>query len=299
MTNKIKLFSLLILACCTVFISCKDDAPTDDKTDNKNSTLTLKLTGLEDLGDNAAYEGWLIVDGSPFSTGVFDVDNAGTPSSTTFDVLTTDLTNATTFILTIEPKPDADPTPSSIHILAGDFSGNNAALDISHSAALNNSFSTVAGKYILATPTDDDMNNDESGIWFLDNSTGSPAAGLTLPTLPNGWVYEGWAVIDGTPVSTGTFTKLDEADGGAPYSGTNSGPPFPGEDFLTNAPAGLTFPTDIRGGKAVISIEPVPDNSPMPFTLKPLVGDIKAGAATRTVLDMGQNLNFPSGEATR
>ncbi len=301
MTNKIKLFSVLVLACCTVLISCKDDddADTIDMMDNNNSTLTLNLTGLDDLGDDATYEGWLIVDGSPVSTGVFDVDASGTPSSTTFDVLTTDLTSATTFVLTIEPNPDADPAPSKVHILAGDFSGNSASLDISHGAALNNSFSTAAGKYILATPTDDDMNNEESGIWFLDNSSGSPAVGLTLPMLPDGWVYEGWAVINGTPVSTGTFSKVDEADGGAPYSGTKSGPPFPGEDFLMNAPGGLTFPTDVRGGKAVISIEPVPDNSPMPFTLKPLVGDIASGAATHTVFDLGPNLMFPTGMASR
>ena len=29
---------------------------------------------------------------------------------------------------------------------------------------------------------------------------------------------------------------------------------FPGEDFLINAPMGLSFPTDIMGGVAVISI---------------------------------------------
>ncbi len=66
-----------------------------------------------------------------------------------------------------------------------------------------------------------------------------------------------------------------------------------------NAPKGLTFPLDIRGGKAVISIEPVPDNSPNPFLLKPLVGDIDASAAVHTVQNMGQNLSFPTGTATR
>ena len=87
------------------------------------------------------------------------------------------------------------------------------------------------------------------GVWFLDNSSGAPAVGLTLPTLPDGWIYEGWAVIDGVPVSTGTFSTVDAADNSATFSGSKAGPPFPGEDFLINAPGmWLTFPTDLKGG---------------------------------------------------
>ena len=112
-------------------------------------------------------------------------------------------------------------------------------------------------------------------------------------------IYEGWAVIDGVPVSTGTFSTVDAADNSATFSGSKAGPPFPGEDFLINAPGMLTFPTDLKGGKAVISVEPVPDNSPMPFALKPLVGDISDMAADHTAYDMNQNLSFPTGEATR
>ena len=74
---------------------------------------------------------------------------------------------------------------------------------------------------------------------------------------------------------------------------------FPGEDYLMNAPSGLSFPTDLAGGTAVISIEPYPDNSPNPFTLKPLVHNIPAMAEDHMVYDMGQNLNFPTGTVTR
>jgi hypothetical protein len=78
-----------------------------------------------------------------------------------------------------------------------------------------------------------------------------------------------------------------------------SGPPFPGEDFLVNAPAGLTFPTNLAGGMAVISIEPVPDNSTAPFLLKPLVAPIPANAIDHTDYQMNQNLVFPTGTVTR
>lgn len=273
------------------FTSCGDDEPTTE-------SFTLNISGLEDLGSEAAYEGWIMVDGAPQTTGVFSVDANGNLSATSFDVDAEDLANATAFILTVEPSPDNDPAPSDVHILAGDFSGNSASLDVSHGAALGNDFSSSNGKYILATPTDMDDTNEASGIWFLDNSSGSPEAGLSLPTLPAGWAYEGWAVIDGTPVSTGTFTSATGVDDSAVYSGAG-GPPFPGEDFLNNAPTGLTFPTDLTGGTAVISIEPVPDNSTAPFVLKPLVGMIPSGADVHTVIDMGQNLAFPTGSVSR
>ena len=74
---------------------------------------------------------------------------------------------------------------------------------------------------------------------------------------------------------------------------------FPGEDFLNNAPEMLSFPTDITGGTAVISVEPDPDNSAGPFTLKPLVHGIDTMATDHVTYDMGQNLNFPTGTVTK
>lgn len=299
--SRVRLVSVLMLVCVALyFISCKDDKDEPKKDENQTSNLTLDISGLEDLGDKAAYEGWIIVDGKPVTTGTFEVDEKGKLSKTTFSLSKAMLDKATAFVLTIEPKPDTDPAPSKVHILAGDFSSASASLTVGHKSALNEDFSSVVGKYVLATPTDgDDEKDEESGLWFLDNSSGSAEAGLVLPELPEGWAYEGWAVIDGKPVSTGVFTAVDKADAAAPYSGTTAGPAYPGEDFLMSAPEGLTFPVDIRGGKAVISVEPVPDNSAAPFLLKPLVSDISATAETHSVIDMNQNLTFPTGQAKR
>jgi hypothetical protein len=162
--------------------------------------------------------------------------------------------------------------------------------------------STATGDYILATPTDGTNGTDEnSGVWWLNNSSGSAVAGLSLPALPAGWEYEGWAVINGTPVSTGKFTSVSGADLAAPYSGTTAGPAFPGEDLLTNAPSGLNFPTDLAGQKVVISIEPSPDNSAAPFLLKPLVGEVPATATDHTVYNMANNAagSNPTGTVTK
>jgi Anti-sigma-K factor rskA, C-terminal len=280
---------ILILAACK-----KDDSPS-------SKMLTLNITGLSDLGPDFRYEGWIIVNGNPVSTGTFSVDGSGNLSATSFSVDKDQMSNATDFVLTIEPFPDADPAPSSTHILAGSFSGSSASVSVADTKALGDNFNAAAGTYILATPTDGASSNEKSGLWFLDLSGAMPAAGLTLPVLPNGWEYEGWAVIGGVPVTTGKFTDPAIADEGAPFSGAMAGPPFPGEDFLMNAPAGMTFPTDLSGGKAVITIEPSPDNSAAPFgSLKPLVADIPAAATDHTNYDLTNNAaGFPSGTVTR
>ena len=292
--NKLKLFLVMIIG-VSVFISCSkdDDTPT-------TSDLEVDLSGLEVLGDNFVYEGWVIVDGSPISTGRFT--SVAFPQ--TFTVNTYDLTAATKFVLTIEPKIDSDTAPSDQKLIAGIFSGTTATISTATAPAIGD-FSAAAGQAFLRTPTDETgMNNgnDENGVWFGIPGM-PPTDGLVLPTLPAGWVYEGWVIGDAGPISTGTFTEFNMVDSGNQFSGTqnNAGPPIPGEDFFLNAPAGETFPLDIRGRKVVISIEPNPDNSPAPFLLKPLILDVSANAATApTTHNFVQNLgSFPTGTVTR
>lgn len=294
-----KKFFLLSLV-SVMLLSCNDND------DNANSNaLRIDIQGLENLGPDYVYEGWLVNGSNVVTAGRFSVNDSGELSQSTFQINANSLNTATTYVLTIEPAVGDDPSPSSVHILAGEFVGNSGSMTVTHGAALGNNFTSSAGKYILATPTDGgSMDNEESGVWFLDNSSGSPMNGLTLPTLPAGWKYEGWAVINGTPISTGKFLTSNMADENAatsPYKGTvNFGPSFPGEDFLQNAPTGLTFPTDLRGGTVVISIEPEPDNSPNPFLLKPLVHPVPSTAITHTVLNMNQNLmSLPEGTFSR
>ncbi|WP_343329875.1 anti-sigma factor [Polaribacter staleyi] len=281
-----KILNLAIaIAIATTFVACSDD----DNNNNVQTTgsLTVDFTGLEELGADFVYEGWLIVNGSPVSTGTFT--SVSFPQ--TYTVGIDDLEAATTFVLSIEPAGETGAAalePAATKILAGDFSGNSASVT---STTIVGDFSASWGKYILATPTDADTTNEASGIWFLDNSTGTAIAGLGLPTLTAGWKYEGWVVIDGTPVSTGTFTAVDAADDNAatsPYKGSvGNGPAFPGEDYVTGSAAGVDFPTDLKGKTVVISVEPSPDNSAAPFTLKPLAHVVPAAAMNGTVINMG------------
>ena len=290
MLNKTIYFLILIIGLTTIVSCSVDDDPPVVITDK---TLTLNINELEDVGENFIYENWLIVNGSPVSAGTFSVNTEGVLSKTLFTIPSTVLDNATQYVLTVEPDQDTDPTPSKVHVLAGDFISNSAEVSIEHSAALGTNFSTAAGNYILATPTNGMNTNENSGVWWLDNSTAIKEAGLTLPSLPEGWEYEGWAVIDGTPVSTGKFTSVSGADSTMAFSGPMGGPPFPGEDFLINAPEGLTFPLDLSGQVVVISVEPTPDTSPKPYSIKPLAGLVPLDAADHALLPMvNQGVNL-------
>lgn len=272
---------LAVIALGVLSVSCSDD---DDATlQIETSELTLNLSDLDPLGDDFVYEGWIIVDGAPVSTGRF----SDVTFPQIFQVLSSQLASATRFVLSIEPTVDPDPAPAETKVLAGDFSGSSASVN----SNLVADFSTATGTFILATPTDMDDTNEESGVWFLDNASGTAVTGLTLPELSDGWKYEGWAVINGTPISTGTFTDASMADDNAatsPFKGdAGNGPGYPGEDYLQNAPAGFTFPTDLRGATIVVSVEPSPDNSAAPFTLKPLLQDVAMDAAVHTSITMG------------
>jgi len=256
--------------------------------------LSVNFSGLEDLGANARYEGWLIVNGSPVSTGIFTVDGSGVPSQTSFMISAADEAAASTFILTIEPFPDADPAPASTRILAGDFNNGIAATTVGHPAALGDDFTSATGSFIMAVPSDTgNLGSYVNGIWYLTPPT--PDAGLDLPTLPAGWIYEGWVVDTGLgmPISTGTFATVSgaDSDGAGATAGPGGTPPFPGQDFI-NPLRDLT-----SAHLAVISVEPVPDNSPMPFTLKPLAGPITdpGGAGISQTIGNNAAASNPSG----
>jgi hypothetical protein len=289
----ILLLSLLVTAC-----GDDNDSPTgpsqNTPTGSSSMGLGLSFNGLQRLGSDFVYEGWILVDGSPVSTGTFRVRADGSLSQRDFPVDEAALSSATKFILSIEPSPDSDPAPSGTKYLAGDFAGNSAALSVADGAALGSDFTSASGSFILETPSTAAVAGDyASGIWWL-NPAGHRAS-LVLPELPAGWVYEGWVVGPEGPVSTGRFTQVtgDDSDAGGPARGPDGTPPFPGQDFIMP-------PVSLIGYQAVVSIEPDPDDSPGPFTLKPLV-DMNIQDVGPGVLQRMANMatGFPTGTATR
>lgn len=296
MTN-LKVYGLLLATFLFAFASC--DKAEDIITEGD---LDLNVSGLRSLGADHMYSAWIIVDGQPVRAGNFTANNDGDLSETEFDVNDDQLNQATGFLITIEQKGSTNDTPSETHILAGDFIQNTAALTLSHSNALGIDLATAQGKFLLATPTDGVNTNERSGVWF--HNPGGTAAALTLPNLPAGWMYEGWALIDGKAVSTGKFRSATGADQSNQYSGAQVAPPFPGEDFLTDAPAGLTFPTDLSGQEIVVTIEPTTeeiDDEDDPFFLRVLQADVAATPTTGTQYSLTNQVSAtaPTGTVMR
>ncbi|GAA4954866.1 hypothetical protein GCM10023314_30700 [Algibacter agarivorans] len=286
----IKKMFLAVLAIGIFATSCSND----DENGSTTASLTLDLNGLETLGSEYVYEGWVIVDGIPVSTGTFS--SITFPQS--FSIDAAQLASATRFVLSIEPANDPDPAPADTKVLVGDFSGNKADVNTD----IVGDFSIASGAFFLRSPTDEigvNNGNDHYGVWFGTPGM-PPVPNFMLPTLPAGWAYEGWVVGESGPITTGTFTAFDMRDSFDDFSETEQpGPPIPGEDFFLNQPAGETFPLDVRGRTVVVSVEPVPDDSPAPFVMKPLVGTAGQDTAPATH-SFGQNLgSLPWGEVTR
>ena len=67
--TKNSFFLTALILCLFMFSSCsKND---DDSPSVENQNINLNFTGLEDLGSDYAYEGWIMVDGRPVSAGIF------------------------------------------------------------------------------------------------------------------------------------------------------------------------------------------------------------------------------------
>ena len=247
--------------------------------DGGGDTMTMSLTlsdNFPEARNDFEWEGWLVVDGSPVSTGQFT--RQSDTSTYEFEVLADQAEKASKFILTLEQ--DEPGTPAKTKLVAGEISDDmTATADVKTEPAMAGAGTMIANssdnKYVLNTPTTPNKDSDyNQGIWFLVPSNNNPSAGLNLPDLGDeGWQYEGWVVEKGdspNPISTGTFTTPDgyDSDDAGPNAGKDEGddgPPFPGQDFI-NGGRDLT-----SGYMAVVSIEPKPDTSEKPFAIKPIV----------------------------
>lgn len=248
--------------------------------------------------ESGVYEGWIVRDDVKYSFGTFNTNEAG---EIVGDLMLDDITpqDGDKVVVTIEPTNDADPDPSGTVVLAGDLVGGSADLTFPVD------ITAFSGKYILATPSDGDGNNETSGLWFVSQENGPAETGLNLPIAPEGWIYEGWAVYNGAPLSTGQFTDPAAADNLDAYNGDQGTPNWPGEDFLVNLPSDVEAPVNLANGtsKAVISLEPFIDGEDPtgegPAQVKPLAHDIPEGVADHDTQDLTLDTSsLPTGSAS-
>lgn len=244
--------SLIVFVTLLILVASCDYFQNSDTLDL--SSVKVSLFGLPSIPDTMTYVGWFDSDDlSPEKVFVLDADQSGNIVYESEKPLKS-LHRAQEFVITVERKSNANDSNlvlSTRKILAGRFS--NAASNLLIGEGITN-FSNVIAEFNLATPTNRPDAEELSGIWFLD-SINAPVAGLKLPVLYSGWIYEGWVEINSKLVSTGRFSDPKKADLFSAYGGDSTGYNFPGEDFIKNAPAGLTFPTNLSGAKVYVSIE--------------------------------------------
>lgn len=200
-----------------------------------------------------------------------------------------DLHNVTAFFVTIESQSGEIATPGKTIILqTKKSSGLN--YDLSFPVDLG----AIAGSYQLSTPTNGDNSNETSGVWF------NPPASLGLTVAPEGWVYSAWLLYQKNYLLMGAFSDPKKADDLATYSGPRTAPAYPGEDFLTNNPTGITaFPLDLSDGKTkvIITLQPVVNNTEASRTyydLPLLQATIAADAKPQTLYTMQATYTAPS-----
>jgi len=297
-------FGAIILTLVVIVIVSLNRSPaTSGPTTNKLPDIdrvaegqALKLLWLNPppLAANQVFEAWVVLgSGAPISAGTFTLGSDGKmvdDQGETIRFNELDLGRAhegiSSVFITVEPSNDTNPDPSAIVLVRGAV-GDTTTVTLRNAVASG----TISGRYLLSTPTDSSLANERSGVYFLTAAAaaGSPqSSGLTLPSLSDGWIYEGWVKHQDKFVSTGRFTSATGVDETHAYSRV-AGPAFPGEDFLINAPAdlGLNFPIDLGDGSSQVMVTVEPDQDGVdptgdqPFGQTILLGyipkDAKAG----------------------
>lgn len=262
--------------------------------------IRLTVTKLAPL-KGAAYELWVVDGMRKLSAGKFNVDakgrlvdRLGRPARFVSSV---DPSKADTIAVTIEPRRDRNPGPTATIVLAGKPTADAARLRFPVDLG------RASGTYVLATPTDSNPNNHGAGVWFLNPRTGGKS--LNLPRLPaKGWIWEGWAVTQERPLTTGRFVDAGKPDRSSPFSGTNPAPSVPGEDYVRNLPRPIKPPVNLADGKSLIVVTIEPDlngadpTGAGPFSIKPLVHRVPKGTAAEAPTGLRRDLStVPTGTA--
>ncbi len=122
-----------------------DDAgPAKDDTEK----LNVRVSQLSPLGGGFEYEGWVVIDGKPVSTGRFNLEEGQEEYS--FDIPKENAEAAEAFVLSIEPPAEEDdPAPAKTKILGGVFKEGTAVLGLNFEAALNTDFKEAVGQFFL------------------------------------------------------------------------------------------------------------------------------------------------------
>lgn len=282
------------------FVACGGE-PTASR--STGTTFSLDVSGLLplDASLDGHYQAWA-VDGSGATTSLGAID-AG--ANTTF-TLPNPVAEVASFLITYEPRGDADPGPSAQRLLAGRFVNGKATLSVDGALTLNNTpLREKPGQFTMFSPSNNAAAGypsfEEAGVWLFNmapRDTPQNDMWVRLTPLQPGWVYEGWMVRDVglpnavwlsygkfLPDATGAINSRDDTGWGE-FSGVTDylkgEEEFPGDDWIANPlgyrmPGGLALPLDLRektsGGVGrwthVITVEPSTDRGEPVATPRP------------------------------
>jgi len=319
----------LLLPLILLLASCKD-VKTTETLPSPNGTFTLQLSNLPALPDSLVLAAWIMDETGRVihKFGKLDYPSGATSFTGNFQVTLSEFQQNTLnqFVcISVEDKDSllTDSTSSNVFILISKIRNNSSNLTVvpkkisdvafgsdfddqkyvgsDTSAAIPPSFKTAKGVYTVFTPTGVDANTN-SGVWFLNyKSDGVYETGLRIPELPAGWAYKGWVKVNGTYLPVGEFTLAAGNDAQNLYVGTKPMPAFPGEDFIQNAPSGISFPLNLAGQEVMISLEPIGFNGynkNEPFPLILFHGAIPTPVSnTASTILQNTSSSFPTGTA--
>jgi len=290
--------AMLIVGFMAALSGCDDESTSPEPT-----PFNVTLEGLPSLAHGHYYEAWVAFPEEAgralhggeerVSLGKFAVTQSGGiegleggPAEFAFSG-EQDLLLASYIYVTVETEGDTARGPALLAgPVQGDDSQGRATVVVSDHHAVGTDFSTAAGSFILATPTNGLGADENQGIWFTDPSE---APTLILPALAEGWIYHAYT-FDKHSHSVGTFSaaNVEDSDGGGPEAGLEPGFTAPGSDFLTSAP-------DLANGSTVafIVVQPAGDEGvnralhDESFPLRVLETTIALGAPTRQTIALG------------
>ena len=243
--------------------------------------LQLSFTGMPALANGFYYEGWVVVDGEPWSTGRFNVaaDGSlvtpeGNPVKGGVYQADIDMTEAAAVAITLHPPGD-DRGPNAQHIVGGAVEALAAKLTLDDSLGIGANLRESTGTYSL---------------------TGERSATLTFatPGMHPGFAYEAWVVKDGVLTSLGTFggKPVDVAAGGHVHVHQQTDHTLKTHELVVDG-------ADLRGSRVVLTLEPIPDDAPEPFGITVLDGDVVASAEVGVGYDIpAASSALPLGKAT-
>ncbi len=260
---------IVLMTALFALCGCGDDD--DDQVAGPPDGADQIVLTLENFGDPSPYHFalWALSASATSPIVRFDVSD-GAPVTLAGDPIPSldqegALGNASKLLITLE-SDEAAAAPSSNRLIAGAVTGSGAVLTHDDGSGVGVDLSGAAGSFLFDTPTTADSTDCGCGVWWTD---GAGAAGLTLPGLTGGWVYEGWVIDrdEGTVYSTGRFTAPTGADldGAGATSGPDEAYGFPGQDFVVAAGDVPTLSIDDGSFGVKVTLEPEPDLSVTPF----------------------------------